>query len=364
MYLLVMVANRQKDQNDTVPSEERMSENIVPDNLIIVLSHKTEEQVAKLPDLSKLKWPHVYHSPFPAGRVGVSGNPLHVPQHFEPMISKGQRAMYEKMLRLFSDLMFQHGLGNRFMLHAGTLLGSFRHHDRIPWDDDLDVLVDITVRPQVQKIIRSLGGDYKLTEYGELDKFYKRIIPDADAAKDLEFSRRIPIYPWGFPFIDIFYYHRNSTHIYQNAIKKREYPIDMVFPLLFRPLGMDWFPTPFKAFEFIRKHIGTKTSCSSTSWSHSREKWIRPKIVDCSTFQSKFAFVRHSRCDKLSASELAEWGTIEAPMIMGREELILVATNKHERILHSLCFPMYETSSHSQTYAMEPAVASTTTKAV
>lgn len=326
---------------------------IVPGNPIYVLPYKTSAQISKLPNLTALQWPPLHHAPYPAGVVDEYGRPVYVPPPFEPMISKGQRALYEKLLRLFSDTMFRNGLGNRFMLHAGTVLGSYRHHDRIPWDDDLDILVDVEVRPQVQQLLRALEPEYKLTEYGMLDKFYRRFINDSDTESDLEYSRRIPRYSWGWPFIDLFYYRATSKNLYELALNKRIYPIHMIYPLVFRPLGTEWYPTPFKVLDFIRLTVGYQTRCYSTHWSHSSERSVRAISTDCQDFKSKFAFVRHSRCE-LSPLEIENWGHIDELMAMGREELVISSENNTETVLHSLCFPVHRNSVSSYTYVLEP----------
>jgi len=45
---------------------------------------------------------------------------------------------------------------------AGTLLGSFRFHDRIPWDDDVDLIVPMSAQPRLREALASLEPDFQL----------------------------------------------------------------------------------------------------------------------------------------------------------------------------------------------------------
>ncbi|KAF8565884.1 hypothetical protein P879_05949 [Paragonimus westermani] len=56
--------------------------------------------------------------------------------------------------------MFEHSPGDRSMLNAESLLGSFRHHDLVPWHDRAGYLVDVTMRTRLRRRLRQLRPDY------------------------------------------------------------------------------------------------------------------------------------------------------------------------------------------------------------
>ena len=61
-----------------------------------------------------------------------------------------QRALYELLVD-FHALCKDHGIN--YFLFAGSCLGAVRHQGFIPWDDDLDIIVD---RKNYNKLMRCL----------------------------------------------------------------------------------------------------------------------------------------------------------------------------------------------------------------
>ena len=120
--------------------------------------------------------------------------------------------LLKKTLEILDEFNIQH------MLISGTLLGYIRHNDFIPWDDDIDILVDKSIWDKKEKIA---------AKYGNLNLFYKNKYDSIKICFSNGFE--IPNSNWNeyaipslldsdkkycFPFVDMFVFESGpGTHI-------------------------------------------------------------------------------------------------------------------------------------------------------
>nr|CDS31298.2 lipopolysaccharide choline [Hymenolepis microstoma] len=211
--------------------------------------------------------------------------------------SLGQQRTLELLVEKFKNVMTDSNLDGQWFVDGGSLLGSIRHHDFIPWDEDADFKLHVKHRPAVQAALKKLAPKLLTYKMGNHDKLYFapfnhsiNITPHSIG------SQNIGNYPWAWPFIDIFYFEEFQPMMIQDyKYHGNRYILSDIVPLTYRPFGKLWLPSPRRPISFLKSLYGTKVKgCKSHWWSHATEGYSKVVVEDCRKLMDKYPFVH--RC--------------------------------------------------------------------
>ena len=217
-------------------------------------------------------------------------------QPFRCPLSAVERRLLSRTLQTLTSALDAANI--TYFMIGGTLIGSYRHHDRIPWDDDVDLIIPASEQSRLRLAVASVEPDFRLLNVAAAGcqwKFY--------LSTPVPGSHR----PWfslssaRWPYVDVFLYEKNATHVWNTCswFTEEIWPLWTVFPLRRRPFGHLWLPAPCDTAAMLAVNFDTNR-CQSREYDHRRSGplwlWLRSAAeVDCWSLETTWPFVRRRR---------------------------------------------------------------------
>ncbi|KAK7496955.1 hypothetical protein BaRGS_00011935 [Batillaria attramentaria] len=201
---------------------------------------------------------------------------------FKPVLTVEERAQLLFTVDVFVRACRKHGL--MFFLGEGTVLGAYRHHGLVPWDDDVDIYVNASQWREVHHVLSNIPGFSLQSTSTGLWKFYLSSLPRF-------FNKK---FKW--PNIDLFWFTEDNTHVW--GFTKNFYEFLLIdrshlLPLASVPWERWRMPVPACWHHYTEQRFDV-SECKSTENSHKLDRAIpisKRATVPCSDLYPFFPFV-------------------------------------------------------------------------
>lgn len=200
-------------------------------------------------------------------------------RNFHYTLDENDIKQVEKLIQEFSRALS--GANITYFMYGGTLLGSYRHHGPIPWDDDWDFIVNGSEKDSIKKVLEACPGHTVYSPKNYQWKFYSKTN-----------SVAIKGQPFRWPSIDIFFFKETSTHI-KDEVYKYNVAKSKILPLTQRPYLNHRLPAPCNPEISLHEYYKDIDECKSLSYSHKNESHIKhTSSIPCYLLRNKFPFVK------------------------------------------------------------------------
>lgn len=208
---------------------------------------------------------------------------------YHPKLNQKLKNQLFEALRLLIDALDK--ANTAYVLYAGSLVGSWRHHDMVPWDDDIDITVNFSIWESIEQLQIPGHSLINATSRTTLYKFFN------------ENATKISGRPWKWPNIDLFFFIDNGTHIYDPVCKDLYvYERSDIFPVSQRLFGPLVIKAPRNTKKVLSQNYDVDV-CKTGSYNHRFDKGNEYiTVVNCSHLHRFYPFVQrgdNSKTEKL-----------------------------------------------------------------
>ena len=216
---------------------------------------------------------------------------------FAPALNVTEYKLYLELIRVFKSMCESFNI--TYMLEGGSLLGAYRYHGFIPWDDDFDVKLHISQKPVLKRLLDTTPVHSADTSESHVWKFWN----------DKKSSRTKKGVKWHWPFIDILFFEDNTTHIFDvspDVNGRLIYPKSDIFPIQLELFENMLLPVPRNMMAYLNTKYKVNEICSSSAQNHrtGKDPYYPVKSVPCDYLSHVYPFVHRIRTGNLSYEEL------------------------------------------------------------
>ncbi len=205
-----------------------------------------------------------------------------------------------------------------YIMYFGTLLGSYRMHNILPWDDDVDIVIrhddmcKVIEAIQNQENLQMIGKFQKLKGYWNFrDLNYKNVSSNNLMICGKVFTPSgVVRRSWRWPFLDIWPVVENTTHMWFTFRKGNPRPVKLarIYPLTKRPLGRLWLPAPQDSDNILHEWYGDyENQCEMGDWNHHEETALDPSrrlSSRCHQLRAYYPYVLRQLCPSYTIERL------------------------------------------------------------